>query len=62
VTTDRPQNYPNAAFDFLGYRFRSRKSKNKNGKYFTGFLPAVSDKAKKGHSGKDEGIDASRNW
>jgi len=44
---DRPQRYPNVSFDFLGYSFRSRKSKNKNGKYFTGFLPAVSDKAKK---------------
>lgn len=44
---DRPQSYPNTSFDFLGYTFRSRKSKNKNGKYFTGFLPAISDKAKK---------------
>jgi len=44
---DRTKNYPNKSFDFLGYTFRSRKSKSKVGKYFTGFLPAISDKAKK---------------
>lgn len=44
---DRNKSYPYMSFDFLGYTFRSRKSKNKNGEYFTGFLPAVGDKAKK---------------
>ena len=44
---DRNKSYSNVSFDFLGYTFRSRKSRNKRGKYFTGFLPAVSDKAKK---------------
>jgi group II intron reverse transcriptase/maturase len=44
---DRKQEYPNISFDFLGYTFRPRGSKNKHGKYFTNFLPAVSDKAKK---------------
>jgi RNA-directed DNA polymerase len=44
---DRNRCYPIVSFDFLGYTFRSRKSRNKKGKYFTGFLPAVSDKAKK---------------
>jgi hypothetical protein len=29
-------------FDFLGYEFRPRKSKNRNGKVFTNFSPAVS--------------------
>ena len=34
-------------FDFLGYEFRPRKSKNRNGKVFTNFSPAVSTKAAK---------------
>jgi group II intron reverse transcriptase/maturase len=45
---DRKDNYENTSFDFLGYTFRPRGSKNKYGKYFTNFLPAISDKAKKG--------------
>lgn len=44
---DRQKNFPAGGFNFLGYTFRSRKSRNRKGKYFTGFLPAVSDKAKK---------------
>ena len=44
---DRKGNYENTSFDFLGYTFRPRGSKNKYGKYFTNFLPAISDKAKK---------------
>ncbi|HGF8240280.1 group II intron maturase-specific domain-containing protein [Enterococcus faecium] len=35
------------SFGFLGYTFRPRHSKNKYGKFFTNFLPAISDKAKK---------------
>jgi len=34
-------------FDFLGYTFRPRLAKNKNGNYFVGFLPAISNKAVK---------------
>jgi group II intron reverse transcriptase/maturase len=34
-------------FDFLGYTFKPRKSKNRDGKLFTSFSPAVSDKAGK---------------
>ncbi|WP_249029613.1 group II intron reverse transcriptase/maturase [Tannockella kyphosi] len=44
---DRKEEYPNVSFDFLGYTFRARGSKNKYGKYFVNFLPAISDKAKK---------------
>ena len=44
---DRKGNYGNTSFDFLGYTFRPRGAKNKYGKYFTSFLPAISDKAKK---------------
>ena len=41
---DRRGNYPNYKFDFLGYTFRPRKSKNKWGKFFINFTPAMSDK------------------
>ena len=44
---DRKGNYDNISFDFLGYTFKPRGAKNKNGKYFTSFLPAISDKAQK---------------
>lgn len=42
---DRTENYPNISFDFLGYTFRPRRSKNKHGKFFINFTPAVSKKA-----------------
>jgi len=44
---DRRENYPVTKFDFLGYTFRCRRSKNRWGKYFVNFLPAVSNHAKK---------------
>jgi RNA-directed DNA polymerase len=34
-------------FDFLGYTFRPRRAKNRRGKFFVSFLPAISDKAAK---------------
>jgi len=43
---DRRGNYPDTKFDFLGYTFRPRRSKNKFGKLFINFTPAVSSKAK----------------
>ena len=42
---DRTQTYSNIQFDFLGFTFRPRKSKNKYGKYFINFTPAMSNKA-----------------
>lgn len=36
----------NIQFTFLGYTFKPRKAKGKNGKEFTSFLPAISQKAK----------------
>ena len=42
---DRRGSYPNEKFDFLGYTFRSRRSKNRWGKYFINFSPAVSNRA-----------------
>jgi RNA-directed DNA polymerase len=38
---------PAHAFDFLGYTFRPRRSKNRYGRLFTSFAPAVSNKAAK---------------
>jgi RNA-directed DNA polymerase len=34
-------------FDFLSYTFRPRRAKNRRGKFFVSFLPAISDKAAK---------------
>jgi RNA-directed DNA polymerase len=44
---DRKGYYPVDTFDFLGYTFRPRKVRSKYGRFFTGFTPAVSKKAKK---------------
>ncbi|WP_282432927.1 group II intron maturase-specific domain-containing protein, partial [Pelotomaculum propionicicum] len=44
---DRRGEHQEIKFDFLGYTFRPRRSKNKYGKYFINFTPAVSNKAKK---------------
>jgi len=44
---DRQGEYPNTSFDFLGYTFRPRRSKNRYGKFFINFTPAVSAKASK---------------
>ena len=43
---DRSGDYPNTSFDFLGYTFHPRRSKNRYGKYFVNFTPAVSNAAK----------------
>jgi hypothetical protein len=44
---DRTGNHEHTSFDFLGYTFRPRYAKNKYGKFFTNFLPAMGEKAKK---------------
>jgi group II intron reverse transcriptase/maturase len=44
---NRGGNYPGQRFDFLGYAFRPRLSRNREGKLFVSFSPAVSDKAAK---------------
>ena len=44
---DRPGSYEHIKFDFLGYTFQPRRAKNRWGKYFIGFLPAISNKAAK---------------
>jgi RNA-directed DNA polymerase len=45
---DRKGRYSNEKFDFLGFEFRPRRSKNRWGKFFINFSPAVSRKAMKG--------------
>ena len=44
---DRPREYEHVAFDFLGYTFQPRRAKNRWGKCFVSFLPAMSTKAAK---------------
>jgi RNA-directed DNA polymerase len=43
--SDRRKEYPNTKFVFLGYEFRPRRSKNRWGKCFVNFSPAVSPAA-----------------
>jgi len=43
--TGRDGTYPNVSFDFLGYTFRPRRTRNRRGRIFHGFNPAVSRKA-----------------
>lgn len=42
---DRREEHECVAFDFLGYTFQPRRAKNRWGKYFVSFLPAMSTKA-----------------
>jgi len=44
---DRRGSYSHEQFDFLGYTFRPRLSKNRHGKFFVNFSPAVSNEATK---------------
>jgi RNA-directed DNA polymerase len=46
---DRRSEYPETetSFDFLGYTFRARRSKNRWGKFFVNFSPGISAKAGK---------------
>jgi len=44
--SNRRGNGQHEKFDFLGYTFRPRSSRNKYGQLFTSFSPAMSDKAK----------------
>ena len=44
---DRRERYEEEKFDFLGFTFMARRSKNRWGKHFINFSPAISKKAKK---------------
>lgn len=54
----RRGSYANESFDFLGFTFRPRRSKNRWGKFFVNFSPAIADKASKAKRGeiRDWGI------
>jgi RNA-directed DNA polymerase len=43
----RRGDHEHTSFTFLGFTFRGRKAPNRNGGYFTGFLPAMSTEALK---------------
>lgn len=45
--TNRSGQYPIQSFDFLGYTFRPRSSRRRDGRFFVSFSPAVSRKALK---------------
>jgi RNA-directed DNA polymerase len=44
---DRPGEYEQVKFDFLGFTFQPRRAKNRWGKFFVSFLPAMSTRAAK---------------
>jgi group II intron reverse transcriptase/maturase len=43
--SDRRGTHEQVSFDFLGYAFQPRRAKNRWGKFFVSFLPAISAKA-----------------
>ena len=45
--TERPGQHGLNKFDFLGYTFQPRRAKDRWGRFFTSFLPAISNKAAK---------------
>ena len=42
---DRVRNFSQESFDFLGFTFRPRGAKNRRGKFFVNFSPAISNRA-----------------
>lgn len=44
---DRRETHEEQSFDFLGYAFQPRRAKNRHGKFFVSFLPAISPKSEK---------------
>jgi group II intron reverse transcriptase/maturase len=53
---DRRRKYPHIEFDFLGYTFRGRYIKDRTGKLWTNFVPAVSRKSEKSFRNKIKGL------
>ena len=45
--SNRREDHEHIQFDFLGYTFRPRHARNREGELFCGFLPAISAKATK---------------
>ena len=52
----RRGNHEHTSFTFLGYAFRSRGARGKNGRNFTGFLPAISPEALKAKGAELRGM------
>ena len=46
------EDYPIVSFDFLGYTFKPRLSKNRSGRFFVAFSPAISDASAQKIKGK----------
>jgi len=44
---DRTGSHEHESFDFLGFTFRARGSRNRQGKFFVNFSPAISNRAAK---------------
>ncbi len=44
---NRSENHAETSFDFLSYTFQPRRAKDRYGKFFISFIPAVSNKAAK---------------
>src|SRR3989454_1539671 len=44
---DRPGEFEHVKFDFLGYTFQPRQAKDRKGRHFVSFIPAISTKAAK---------------
>lgn len=69
---NRQGDYPVRQFDFLGFTFRPRKAKNRAGKLFVSFAPAVSNTAAKAmrqtmrqwrlHQRTDRSLDEIADW
>ena len=55
---DRRGTSPHEKFDFLGYTFRPRRSKNRKGKFFINFSPAASGQSGQGDPGGDSQLAA----
>jgi len=45
--SDRRAGHDSVSFDFLGFTFQPRRAKNRWGRYFVSFLPAISSRAAK---------------
>ena len=54
--SNRRGEHEHTSFTFLGYAFRPREARGKNGKHFTAFLPAISPEALKAKSDRLRGL------
>lgn len=45
--SNRRGNHPDVQFDFLGFTFRQRQARGRDGRKFGSFIPAMSDRARK---------------